>query len=610
MRIYFPLYAAAFQIHDIDQQADVAIKIEASVSKDGQFSAIATSTGISIVEGIKPDAIATSVYDDAYLSLGWGHLSVQFPSKSNSSIDERMYAAGLLEGLLTAARIRDFKHNADALLNASAKQHPGARSVIHDTFDAQVNAIRKNGNLVVGQSGPAPSDPWWAQARYALMQGKGLQDGFNLRAQELGAKNMTFIDLMILSSDGETPELLMAYDMQEYLMRQDVNDNDAFMQTGVKHKKHKRKPDYQRMSSQLQGLDDNKWREIMRKTGRCSALIRLSGDDLFMGHTTFSDFAEMHRIFKYYDFPIPNVKARKIGFSSYPGVSGSTDDFYLMDSGIAVTETTISMLSDEPYDKINDKDVRQKVPDYMRIMLSNRLAGSGKEWTDLMTKSETGTYSSQWMVVDYNLYEPGSDSVPKDTLWVLEQVPGMSHAEDMSATLNSQKYWGSYNRPWFTEVRDSMGATTAEELHGALFSRDKSPRANIFRKASGDVKSLVDMQNIMRRNNWPHEIDGGPQNTPDHAIAARGDLDKEHPYPFGAVDAKVTSSSLIKTLECNAISGPSATGDHKPFSWSPYPGVSHQGQPDVWDFPWIHMTENGATSLPRKAKSFLTHVVK
>jgi hypothetical protein len=37
-----------------------------------------------------------------------------------------------------------------------------------------------------------------------------------------------------------------------------------------------------------------------------------------------------------------------------------------------------------------------------RVMVSNRLARSGKEWTKLFEKFNSGTYNNQWMVLDYN----------------------------------------------------------------------------------------------------------------------------------------------------------------------------------------------------------------
>jgi len=287
--------------------------------------------------------------------------------------------------------------------------------------------------------------------------------------------------------------------------------------------------------------------------------------------------------------------ATKMGFSSYPGVAGSTDDYYLMDTGLVVTETTISMLTDEPYDKLDDK--ADSVPDFMRIMLANRLAKTGQEWVDLMKKSATGTYSSQWMVVDYNKFKPGKP-LENGTLFIIEQIPGISHIMDASKFLQDNRYWGSENRAWFNEVREAIGQNEAEEVHGKLFSADQNPRATIFHATAPTVETIADMRHEMERNRWPNEPDGGFP-APDHAIAARGDLDKESPDPNGGVDAKITNFCLAKQLKAEAISGP--THDHqKVFRWTDektgkqlFPKVSHDGMPDVWNFDWVRMTQNG-----------------
>ena len=104
-------------------------------------------------------------------------------------------------------------------------------------------------------------------------------------------------------------------------------------------------------------------------------------------------------MWKTYDFPLPHSAARTIAFSSYPGIAGSTDDYYMMSSGLAVTETTLSMLTDEPYDKLDDSS-HNTIPDFLRIMVANRLARSGPDWVRSMQRSWTGTYSSQWLVLD------------------------------------------------------------------------------------------------------------------------------------------------------------------------------------------------------------------
>jgi len=556
-------------------------------------------------------AVAWTKYNNTVKQNGWAQLNVGATTDARISRDMKMYAAGFLEGYVSSQQIRDFQHNANELMKEGESRH-NSMGNIFALFEKDASNIVKLGNMKQGSTlteANAPKDAWWAQARYALLQSWGMLDAYNLQVERVKGKPMSMVHLLILNSDGETPELEVAYDAEEVLLRQSQKedpsydpDNDdttkqSFLQRQVKHKPNMaaRRAMFQ---GQLEKLDDKVWRKIKRASGRCSALIRLTDDnkDLMVGHTTFSDYSEMNRIFKHYDLPLGDGVAQKMGFSSYPGVAGSTDDYYLMDSGLVVTETTISMLTDEPYDKLDDSGT--SVPDFMRIMLSNRLSRTGQDWVDYMKKSATGTYSSQWMVVDYNKFKPG-EPIKNGTLFIIEQVPNISHIQDASAFLQKQRYWGSENRAWYKDVRDEIGQSEAEEVHGALFSADKNPRANIFAATTAGVQTISDMRHEMQRNRYPNEPDGGFP-APDHAIAARGDLAKTDPDTNGAVDAKITNFCLAKQLKADAISGP--THDHqKVFRWTDektgkqlFPKMPHDGMPDVWNFDWVRMGASGA----------------
>jgi len=58
--------------------------------------------------------------------------------------------------------------------------------------------------------------------------------------------------------------------------------------------------------------------------------------DIFAGHSTWFPYSAMNRIFKRYEFNLnnPALAAKKVAFSSYPGMLSSWDDFYMMDSGL------------------------------------------------------------------------------------------------------------------------------------------------------------------------------------------------------------------------------------------------------------------------------------
>jgi hypothetical protein len=606
---------------NVESQSDVSVK---SVAFEGatslMISADLKTKSLRLIPASSADTsqeseiqVAWVHYNNTVKKNGWAYLSVGATKDTRISRDLKMYAAGFLEGVVSAQQIRDFQHNANALISQDEGRHH-AMGNIRALFEKEVNTIVNLSSMHIGASlseSNAPADPWWRQARYALLQSWGMLDGYNRQVEKVKGNAMSMVDLLVLNSDGETPELETAYDMEEFVLRQsqrgdsdDTDSKDSFLQRRVRHDDssafHSRS--FRSRKDEIKALNDKVWRKIKRATGRCSALVRLTknNEDLMVGHTTFSDYSEMNRIYKFYDLPVGDDVAQKVSFSSYPGVAGSTDDYYLIDSGLVVTETTISMLTDEPYDKLDDNGTM--VPDFMRIMISNRLAKSGLEWTNLMKKSATGTYSSQWMVTDYNLFKKGQP-LQNGTLYVIEQIPGISHIQDATPFLQSHGFWSSENRAWFTDVRDAIGASEAEEAHGALFSADKNPRANIFKASAPKVQTLMDMREEMQRNRWPYEVDGGDANTPDHAIAARGDLDKASPVPNGAVDSKVTNFCLAKRLQCDAISGPTHS-TQKPFKWTDdkgkqlYPDAPHDGMPDLWNFDWVRMTSFGEELAP------------
>jgi len=314
-----------------------------------------------------------------------------------------------------------------------------------------------------------------------------------------------------------------------------------------------------------------------------------------LGHTTWNDYSKMTRIFKYYDFDLPGAAtaARRVSFSSYPGCVSSTDDFYMMDSGLAVMDTSLEVLDARLYDRVADFPANPHAPNFLHVMAVNRLAQSGVHWTTLFAEQNSGTNSAQWIVVDYNRFGPG-EPMRDNTLRILEQVPGLIHRTDMSAELSTRGYWASYNRPFFEDVRELSGHTAAEEANGALFSFEKGPRATIFRRIGRSVQSLFDMRVVMNRNTYPHE--GVWPNEPGHAISARLDLDRAGHVPNGGIDAKVTNRCLFRKLQCQAISGP--THDNQPvFKWRQdgreiFPGWPHLGLPDVWNFGWVQMTSS------------------
>merc|ERR1719185_20165 len=120
-------------------------------------------------------------------------------------------------------------------------------------FTAEAKALRKRVGIPVDKPWEAdPKETFDRYVRNVFLQTWGVLDGYNAMTP---GDQMSLVDLFILNSDGETPELEMALDMEETLLRQST-----------------RKPD-------LASLTPAKWLDIKRTSGLCSALVRVGANN-------------------------------------------------------------------------------------------------------------------------------------------------------------------------------------------------------------------------------------------------------------------------------------------------------------------------------------------
>lgn len=104
-------------------------------------------------------------------------------------------------------------------------------------------------------------------------------------------------------------------------------------------------------------------------------------------------------------------------------------------SGLCVMETTNEVPNTELFKTyISPKTLMS----WTRVMAANRMyvhvlmsywclyvrrAHDGKHWVEIYSKLNSGTYNNQWIVVDYNKFEPGKP-LKEGLLWISEQIPG------------------------------------------------------------------------------------------------------------------------------------------------------------------------------------------
>lgn len=335
----------------------------------------------------------------------------------------------------------------------------------------------------------------------------------------------------------------------------------------------------------------------------CSALIKLMHDysDIFVGHTTWTDYYSMVRVFKHYKMALTStdgspVAASRVSFSSRPAMLSSKDDFYIMDSGLVTLETTNGIYNKSLYGAVKAEG---SVLCWMRSIIANRIASTGREWTTTFARYNSGTYNNQWMVVDYKAFVPGKGpaGVRPNTLWIIEQVPGVTMSGDVTAILKQQGYWPSYNVPYFSYIYNISGWPAMAAQYGDDYTYDKCVRARIFRRNETGVESLEGLGAVLQLNDW--EVDPLSADDPANAISSRYDLRyliQKQGFAFGGIDSKTTKRDWVlraKTtgLKTRVISGPSHQ-HQPPFVWSSskFNSVPHRGMPNAWNFDWIQLT--------------------
>ncbi|CAF4724635.1 unnamed protein product, partial [Rotaria sp. Silwood2] len=221
----------------------------------------------------------------------------------------------------------------------------------------------------------------------------------------------------------------------------------------------------------------------------CSALIKILPDnkDVFVSHATWDDYNSMLKVLKRYTMPLKRTSA----------ANSWSHDFYMTGpANLTVIETTIDNYNEDLYRNINPISI----PEWMRVVVANRLATSGKEWVDKFFIFNDGTYNNEWMITDFKQFTPGTPPKP-GFLTVAEQMTTYHESADMTEMLNNKSYCASYNNIYFPDFRNISGEEAMVKEKGpALYSWQNSSRAKIFRRDHGKVIDLPTMIHMMRSN--------------------------------------------------------------------------------------------------------------
>ncbi|XP_073950081.1 putative phospholipase B-like 2 [Choristoneura fumiferana] len=512
--------------------------------------------------------VARGIYRNEINGTGWAFLEIH--TVEDCSDTRQAFAAGFLEGYLTRDLV--WMHWQNMLKGYCANKT--------DICKAIESFVDKNEDYIAAMVQSNYDDPYWYQVKLYYIQIEGLAMGYNEATQNV-QEQLTVRDIVWINMLGDLDELALSLTLPSE-------------------------------------------RQVLAMfPDHCSGLVKLLPDlsNLYTAQATWNSYQSMLRIQKKYvlNYRLSatsrvRIPGYKMAFSSYPAFVQSTDDLYIISSGLVTAETTIGNTNRTLFKLVHP---RGQILEYARAMLANRLARNGEEWVSVFRRHNSGTYNNQWYIVDYNKFEPATlltaGRAHPGLLWVLEQLPGTVEAKDLTLELLRTSYFPSYNIAYFPRIFNLSGGNERVRAFGDWFGYHTNPRAKMFALKQSTIQNLRDMFATMRYNDYLHDPLAEcrachPRPNAANAIAARHDLNPATgTYPFralghrshGATDAKVTSAYLRNEYQFVAVSSPphNISRGLPPFTWSDFDlgrSISHIGHPDVWTFaPLMHRWEWG-----------------
>jgi hypothetical protein len=524
-------------------QSDV---IEASVRyhfQDGTYT---------VVNTLDIESPAYGTFTKSLEVKGWDTLAISSYQGENMkySDETKSYAMGYLEGVLTKDRIWTHYQNSKITFfdKTGGKMPDKTREYLQKNLEWMKSQAIEERN----------TSSYWYHIYTIIRQTEGLVDGYNSVAGS--NQYISYEDFQVMNAAGDISE--------------------------IGYWNPQNRPDFSKMNFQ-ETID------FVEKNSHCSALIKVAADysDIWFGHNTWTGFSSMTRIFKEYRFK-SNKKSEKsltVAFSSYPGTLSSVDDFYVTDTDLYVTETTNQVFKTDLYDFIRPESLLT----WVRTIVANRLADNGKDWTQIFSEFNSGTYNNQFQILDLKLIDTDKKMIQDHALWIVEQIPGQTQSDDVTNILR-YGYWPSYNSAYFQKIREISGYDDELKNKPELKDRidyDGCARANIFRRDQNKINDLSSFKKLIRYNNFQN--DPLSKGNPSLAIACRNDLNTTDPDCRGAIDAKVSSIRDIKgqkKKKIYIISGPSADNqipfDSSKATCNNQNKYKFEGLPQIFNFSW------------------------
>lgn len=435
------------------------------------------SSGECVISDNVEIAQCTGHFVDEVEADGWGKLWASTgPSPADGAV--AALACGCVTGYLSQHRMYQYWQNYVA--NEYGKAGPCDDLTAFVDAQMEYTAAVVRGDLDLPDHAP---EGFLVSLKHVMSQFEGLAQGYALAARAIGSETLSRRELYMLNAVGDLEDLNGICDGSVSLSPAAAKDIGRLSDREVAGTA------LQEPVPQALKLTD------------CSGFVKVLPDksDVVFGQATWRAYYAMLRT--YHTFRLDYAPAGIVSFSASPGFLMSKDDFAVSQgkAQLAIFETTNSFFNRT---RFNELLTPRSVLTWQRSAMAMQWATSGRQYTELMSFNQSGTYNNQWVVLDAKQFSAGDDELQADLLWVVELIPGLAHAADMTKTLETQGYWPSYNIPFFEDIYNISGYPAQEQARGNDFSYTNAPRARIFRRNTTDVAALHDLQLLMRYNRF------------------------------------------------------------------------------------------------------------
>lgn len=275
--------------------------------------------------------------------------------------------------------------------------------------------------------------------------------------------------------------------------------------------------------------------------GHCSAFIATGSatadGGIVVGHETFDDFwsGDGENLI----LTIVPTDGAAMMMQATPGYIDSMTDFFIMDSGLFGTETTIAGFL--PYDP-------DGVPEFVRIRNAMQYGTDLDSFKDLLDDGNNGGVANIWLFGDRNTgeiakFEQGlaytnyqktfdghwtSNNVAEDPRILNLECAHVGQNDTRVQTGGRSTRWPALIEPYLTHIDLEAGKAMLGDHYDVYHERDRA--------AANTICAHYD---------WDDRSDGAEQ-----------DAVWFNPYqPAGSIDGKVTTSSMVENMEFAARYG-------------------------------------------------------